>query len=190
MHAADRDGDGRFGFKIEWGYSQSYFHHHRYGIKSVEGYRIYENTTDIKYNSNGRVLLGARYEYNDRIEFALVSGYLGAQEGIRAIPLIAQARYYPVDIHQDGLFTQVEAGASLHISKSQGSRVLPSVTIGEGFHLMLCPEHSLDVIISISSFYDKPNIANPDGAGYIQKSRILSNHAIYSAVNICICLNF
>lgn len=182
--------DRRIGFKVEWGYSQSFFYHHRYGITSIEGYRIYDKTTDIKFNPNGRVLIGAHYQLSNKIELSLQTGYLGAQEGIRAIPLIAQAKYFPIDAYHDGFFTQIEAGAALHISQRNNIRVLPIASIGEGYHVILSPEHSLDVVISLSSFYDKPNIANPDGAGYIQKARILSNHAIYSAVNICICLNF
>lgn len=190
LNARSSENKRHLGLKIEWGYTQSFFHYHRYGVTSIEGYRIYETAHGIKFNPNGRVLLGARYEYNNHFELGLTTGYLGAQESIRAIPIIAQIKYYPVDIRHDGFFTQIEAGAALHISKAHGSRLLPTATIGEGYRLMLSPEHSIDLIISLSNFYDKPNIANPDGAGYIPRERILSNHAIYSAVNICICLNF
>ena len=188
--AAAEDSYGQIGFKLEWGYSQNYFTHHRYNITSVEGYRIHDKSTEIDFSANGRALLGVHYDYNKHISIGLVTGYIGAQEGVRAIPLLGQIRIYPYDCHQDGFFTKLEGGAAVHISRSNGSRVLLTGAIGEGFHLMLSPEHSLDLILSISAFYDRPNIANPEGAGYIPKERVLSNHALYSALNISICLSF
>lgn len=188
--ASAEDSYGKIGFKIEWGYSQNYFTHHRYNITSVEGYRIQEKSTEIDFSTNGRILLGAHYDYSRHLTFGLVTGYLGAQEGVRAIPLLGQIRIYPYDCHEDGFFTKIEGGLAAHISKTNGSRLLLTGAVGEGFHLMLSPEHSLDIILSISAFYDRPNIANPEGAGYIPKERILSNHALYSALNISICLSF
>ena len=90
----------------------------------------------------------------------------------------------------DGFFNFAESGMGFKIATEIEKVPAIMAGIGVGYRLKLTPEINMDMLLSIRGIFDKPQIPDPEGQGFVDKSRILSNTASFYSVNASIALSF
>lgn len=181
----------RLQFGVEWGYSQTFYKLHHYNIVTNEGYRINEETEGIFLYPNGALLANIGYDISERFNISLYSGYAGFADDCRVFPISLRLNMFPgSSMYEDGFYTMVEGGVGLRVPTLEKHDAAFFACIGEAYRIKLTPFFNLDFIVSLRTVLDRPNISNPDGAGYVSKHNIRSNNARYYALNFSVALNF
>lgn len=181
----------RLRFGVEWGYTQSFYKYHHFNIISTDGYRIDEESKGFFLHPNGILLASIGYDFNDRINMSLYSGYAGLMDNCRVFPLSLRLNIFPHrNMFKDGFFSFAEGGIGFRVPTLEKHSPAAFVCVGEAYRIKLTPYANLDFLLSLRMCMDRPLIESPEGSGYVQKHNIRSNAARYYALSFSIALNF
>lgn len=181
----------RLEFAIEWGYSQNIYNNFSYTVQSAaEGYKLKESGSRLFLYPHLRSNLRCSYIFNENNSASLLIGTMGIGQDTNVYPLLLRYTYYNRSIHSDSLFSFFELGYGLHKPNGLVEDEAFLADLAEGYRLNLSSRCSLDFILLLSFAYNKPQIPNPDGPGFISNSYVLSNFAENYAISFMFSLNF
>ena len=177
-------------FQVEWGYSQGIYQYHQYNILTSEGSRLYSREKGFLFQPSGDILVGVMFKPSGKSGISLMTGYAGIGNKSTAIPLMLRYSYFYKSMSSDGFFNFAESGMGFKIATEIEKVPAIMAGIGAGYRLKLTPEINMDILLSVRGIFDKPQIPDPEGQGFVDKSRILSNTASFYSVNASIALSF
>ena len=181
-----------FRYGVEWGYTPMVYEAHHLNYIAREGFRVDDNDSGGKFNSNALLLMDFGVNLTDNFSLGLYFGYAGLSEDNRVLPLSMRMTWFPKGITTDGFMCYAEAGAGFHLPwqdvPKRNAAFLASA--GAGYHLALSRSMGLDFQIGLRESLDHALIPEPDGSGYVSGQNIRKNNTAYSALNITIGLTF
>ena len=152
------EGIPRFTYGAEWSYTANIFKGYRcYFIAPEDGFRVDDRYDGLKYFTNGEVYVHAGYNFNEKWNLSIYSGYTTLCDFHPAIPISVRAtRYFGPDPEKDRWFTYFDVGSGLSI-QDKVSPIL-SAKVGGGYRISLSRYTKIDFIASIRFIHNRPSL--------------------------------
>lgn len=184
-----RAGNPSVSFGLEWGYSLSFFNLRQFNYLDAEGSRVNVDERIFKAGSNAGILASFGLNVGERCNFSISSGYMGVEDNVRLVPLLAGITCVPAGIEESGFVFNVRAGAGMNVLDH--TRILPLADLGLGYRISFGNGCGIDLKFILRGAYDHPSIFDPTyETGYVPVENIRDNRAIYLSAGLSTALNF
>ena len=184
---AQRDGDSRFVFGVEWGYVATIFSGYHYNFFAPEGYRVDDYDSSFGYDSNADMYIFAGHEIGKSWELSAYVGYAGVGKYHEAIPVSIRAtHFFGNDQYADRWFAFIDAGSGISL-KMPVQEILTG-KIGGGYRVALSRDTSLNFLFSARMTYTHPQITYDKQL--IESDMINRNNAYLAAFSFGLSLSF
>lgn len=184
-----RAGEPGVSFGLEWGYSLSFFNLRQFNYLDADGSRVNVDERLFKAGSNAGILASFGLNVGERCNFSISSGYMGVEDNVRLVPLIAGFTCVPAGIAESGFVFNLRAGAGMNVLDH--SSILPLADIGLGYRIAFENNYGIDLKFIFRGVYDHPSIFDPTyESGYVPVENIRDDRAIYLSVGFSAAFNF
>lgn len=182
-------GSPKLSLGVEWGYSVSFHNIRHFNYLDAEGSRIDVNDRFFKAGSNAGILASIGVNIAEKCNLSLCSGYLGVEDNIRIVPLLARFTVVPSGVHKGGFILTLDGGAGIDVLNT--GRILPLADFGTGYRVGFDSGICLDFKFMLRGVYDNPSIFDPTfDDGYVPASNIKTNQAVYLSAGLSAALCF
>ena len=159
----------RLTFGAEWGYICTFFGGYHNNFYSPDGWRVDENEFGGVFYNNVEVYLHIGYNFGEKWNLSLYTGYAGVQDRLHCIPFsIRGTRFFNADCKGDRWFSFIDLGSGIGISLSERTK--------------------LDFLASLRATYSHTDIIF--GNTEISHDRINRNNAYGCSVSLGVSLSF
>lgn len=177
----------RFTYGVEWSYIAFIHHGLHNNFYAPDGYRVDENSSDIRSGLNAEASIHAGYNISDRWNLSVFLGYMGISGMHNAIPVsIRGTHYFRKNTNGDRWFAFTDLGSGVCLT-SRPQEIL-TAKIGAGYRIPLSRRVKLDLKADARIIYTHPEVIYYNDT--IHWDSVNRNNAYLSGISVGIGLTF